>query len=393
MESYPFGPPVALEVHPRYGELRRTAPVTRVRLPYRGEAWLITGHHELKQMMADPRFGTEALTREDIPRITPEPQPAGMILFKDAPEHTRLRRLVASAFTAHRVEGARAKITQLVESLLDGMAAAGPPVDFVEHFAWPLPVMAICDVVGIPYEERARFRHYADVVLSTTAYTTEEIVHARVQLREFLAELFAKRRNRPEDDLLTVLVKACYEDRLLSEQEMILLGVVLLVGGHEKAASQLGNFTYLLLRQPERYAALVADPSRIPRAVEELLRFVPLEANGVLTRVAKDDVRIGDVMIRRGEVAVGVGMSSNRDERVFTNPDHIDFDRDPIPHVAFGHGAHHCLGAQLARLEMQVAVTGLVRRFPTLRQAEPGSGVRWKTGLLGRGPTELLVTW
>ncbi|MBF6328845.1 cytochrome P450 [Nocardia transvalensis] len=394
VRQYPFGEPVRLDIHPLYAKLRRDEPISRIRLPYGGEGWLVTRYEDVKLVLADPRF-SRAVTveREDMPRTTPAPPRANSLLSMDPPEHSRLRKLVAKAFTSRRIEQLRSHVQQIVDALLDEIERSGAPADLVPRLALPLPVTVICEMLGVPTQDQHRFREFSDAVLSTTAYTREQIDAARAALEEYLAELVAQRRARPTDDLLGALVAARDDEDRLSEPELVNLGVGLLIAGHETTANQIANFTYILLTHPEHWDRLRAEPALVPGAVEELLRYVQLGSGGSSPRVATEDVELAGVIVRAGE-AVFVNMqSANRDEAIFDHPEDLDFARRHNPHVAFGYGAHHCLGAQLARLELQVALGSLLRRFPTLHLAIPAEDVPWKTGLLVRGPKELPVSW
>ncbi|MGV9674318.1 cytochrome P450 [Nocardia sp. NPDC003482] len=391
---YPFGEPVRLDIDPNYAILRRKEPVTRVRLPYGGEGWLVTRYDDVKQVLADPRFSrAKTVGREDIPRMSPAPSRPDSLLSMDPPQHTRLRKLVAKAFTGRRVAALRPHVREIVDGLLDAMERDGAPADLVARFALPLPVTVICEMLGVPTEDQHRFRDFSDTVLSTTAYTREQIDAGRAELERYLGELVSERRERPTDDLLGALVAARDDEDRLSESELVNLGIGLLVAGHETTANQLANFTYLLLTQPDRWELLRAHPDLVPGAVEELLRYVQLGSGGGFARVATEDVELHGVTVRAGESVFTNLQAANRDETVFADPETLDLTRNHNPHIAFGYGAHHCLGAQLARVELQIALGALLRRLPTLRLAVPVENVPWKTGLLVRGPRELLVAW
>ena len=391
--EYPFTDVSGLDLDPRYAELRSDAPVVRVNMPYSGDAWLVTGYAESRQVLSDPRFSRAAATGPATARFTPRPLPKSMLQSMDPPEHTRLRRLVAKAFTAHRVERLRPGTQRLVDELLDQLAEHGPPADFVKLFALPLPLMVICDLLGVPYSDRERFRQFSNAILSTTAFSAEQVAAATAELERYLAEQIAYRQQQPQDDLLSALVQARDEGNRLSMQEMIMMGIVILVGGYETTANQIANFAYTLLARPQRLAALRPDPELIAVTVEELLRFTPLGSAGSFPRVAMEDVCVGGVVIRAGETVVTHAAAANRDVRIFREPDRLDLGRKDNPHLGFGYGAHHCLGSRLARMELQVALQSLASRFPTLQLAVPQEHVSWKTGLVLRGPLTLPVGW
>ncbi|MGW3280776.1 cytochrome P450 [Nocardia rhamnosiphila] len=394
VRRYPFGEPVRLDMDPLFTKLRREEPVCRVELPYGGEGWLVTRYEDVKLVLADPRFSRAATVgREDLPRATPAPVRPDSLLSMDPPEHSRLRKLVAKAFTGRRVAELRPRTRAIVDEKLTALEQAGAPADLVEGFALPLPVTVICEMLGVPPRDQHRFRDFSDAILSTTAYTREQIESARDSLETYLAEVVAERRQRPTDDLLGALVAARDEEDRLSERELVNLGVGLLIAGHETTANQIANFTYVLLTQREYWELLRAEPELIPGAVEELLRYVQLGAGAGQPRVATEDVVLSGVTVRAGDSAFVNTQAANRDENVFDDPESLDLTRQRNPHVAFGYGAHHCLGAQLARVELQVALEALLERFPSLRLSRPLDEIPWKSGLLVRGPKQLLVEW
>lgn len=392
--AYPFGDGMSLEMEPEYARLRAEAPVSRVRLPYGGEAWLVTRYDDVRQVLTDQRFSARAMTSEpDPPRFTPMPLfPAG-VMSMDPPEHTRIRSLVSKAFTARRVEALRPRIRAIAADLADRMTAAGPPADLVAGFALPLPVTVICELLGVPYADQNRFRVLSDALLSTTALPMEEVGAAVMELNGYLAGLIAQRRAEPSDDLLTALVQARDDEDRLSEQELVEFSVGLLVTGHETAATQIANFTYVLSRNPDQLAALRADLSLVPRAVEELLRHTPLGAVSGIPRMAVEDVPMGGVVIRKGEAVIPSINSANHDEALFETPECLQVRRPDNPHIAFGHGVHFCLGSQLARAELQIALETLLTRLPGLRVEGADEDLAWKHGLLIRGFRELRVSW
>lgn len=392
VRPYPFNEAVALRPDPTSQRLQREEPVSRVRLPFGGDAWLVTKYDDVKTVLADPRFSRAAVTdlSRDLPRTVPHRQVETSILNMDPPDHTRLRKLVAKGFTARRTELLRERAQGIVDGLLDDLEAQGPPADLVEALALPLPITIICEMLGVPVEDRDQFRTWSDKALAITAFSSEEIVEAGTALRDYIAGLVADKRAHPTDDVLTDLVAARDEGDRLTEDELVGFGVALLVAGHETTANQIGNFTYTLLTHPDRLAELRQDPSLVPAAVEELLRITPLAASAGFPRITTEPVELGGVTIPAGEAVFLDGGVANRDPEVFEHPDEIDFHRPANPHVAFGHGAHHCVGASLARMELQVAIGTLLRRFPGLDLA---GEARFKQGRLIRGLQVLPVRW
>jgi cytochrome P450 len=390
--AYPFSRQQRLDPEPLFATLRAEQPLIRVRLPYGEPGWLATRYEDVKTVLADPRFSRAASVGRDEPRMRLHSGQPGSILSLDPPDHSRLRRLVTKAFTVRRIEELRPRAQQIADGFVDAMLAAGPPADLVEGFALPLPVTVICELLGVPYEDRVDFRLWSDAFLSTTKFPPEQVREYVVRMREYMAGLIAQRRAAPTTDLIGALVEARDTGDRLSEDELVSLAEALLVAGHETTASQIPNFVYVLLTHPAQLAEVRADPSLVPRAVEELMRFVPLGNGAGIARYALEDVELSGVTVRAGEPVLPVMASANRDGSVYTDPDLLDLHRQETSHVGFGHGAHHCLGAPLARMELQVALDTLLRRLPGLRLSEDDA-IAWKDGLATRGPASMPVTW
>ena len=391
--TYPFNVVEALDLDPIYARLRAQEPLSRVKLPYGEEAWLATRYEDVKVVLGDPRFSRAETLQRDEPRLRPRQQTGG-ILSMDPPDHTRLRRLVAKAFTQRRVEKLRPRTQEIADGLVDGMIERGGPADLVEEFALPLPIAVICELLGVPFEDRERFRVWSDAFLSTNKLSPEQVTDYMDRMMDYIAGLIAQRRAQPADDLITGLIAARDEQDKLSEDEMVRLAAGILVAGHEPTASQLPNFLHVLLTHPQQLERLRADLDLVPHAVEELLRFVPLGVGAGFARYATEDVELGGVLVRAGEPVLSSVGSANRDDAIFANPDELDLARAEASHVGFGHGPHHCLGAQLARLELQVALRTLLTRLPGLDfPNSPEADVAWKTGLLVRGPRRMVVSW
>jgi cytochrome P450 len=392
-KAFPFSRPDRLDLDPLYARLRREEPLTRVQLPYGEPTWLATRYEDVKVVLGDPRFSRAASVGRDEPRTRVHRGRPGNILSFDPPEHSRLRRLCSKAFTVRRVEQVRTRAQEIADGLVDAMRAKGAPADLVEEFALPLPITVICELLGVPVEDRADFRIWSDAFLSTTKFSPAEVGEHVGRLRDYMAGLIAQRREAAQDDLLSAFVVARDEEDRLSEEEMLGLAEALLVAGHETTASQIPNFVYALLTNPEQLAMLRADLDLVPRAVEELMRYVPLGSGGGNARYALEDVELGGVTVRAGEPVIVNLASANRDESVYTHPDELDLLRREASHVGFGHGAHHCLGAPLARMELQVALRTLLERLPGLRFAGPEQDITWKTGVATRGPEYMPIAW
>ncbi|MFY1631854.1 cytochrome P450 [Solwaraspora sp. WMMB335] len=393
VRAYPFAAPDRLHLDPTYRRLQAEEPLVRVSLPYGEPAWLATRHADVRFVLGDPRFSRAAGVGRDEPRITPR-QIEGGILSMDPPDHTRLRRLVAKAFTARRVEHLRPRTRQFADELLTDMIDKGPPADLVSQFATPLPVRVICELLGVPFVDRDRFHVWSEAIVSTTSLPPDQIQNYLDNLRGYIAGLVAQRRARPTDDLLGAMVRARDEDQdRLSETELVQLAAGLLAAGHETTVTQLPNLVYVLLTHPEQLAILRARPQLVPTAVEELMRFIPLGVGSSFARYATEDTHVGEVLVRAGEPVIGSLSAANRDPDVFANPDDLDLTRQDNPHLGFGHGVHHCLGAQLARMELQVALDAILHHLPRLQFAVPESQLRWKSGMIVRGLREMPVVW
>jgi cytochrome P450 len=361
---------------------------------YGGDAWLATRFEDVKAVLADSRLSRAAAAGRDVPRARPPVDSPAMLISMDPPGHTRLRGLVSKAFTARGVARMRSGVEEVVTELVDDMVAAGSPADLASALAWPLPVRVMCDLLGVPETDQDSFRHWTEMTLALGADSRpEEIAEARDQLNSYLASLVERRRAHQTDDLLSALVLARDGGDRLSEEELVRLAVTLLISGHETTANEIGNAVFVLLSE-ERWEQLVrGGPDLVPGAVEELLRYIPLGASVDFARVATEDVEVGGQHIKAGEAVLVDFYVANRDERVFADPDRLDLTRDVASHLTFGHGVHHCLGAQLARLEIQVALATLVARFPTLRLAVAPDEVRWRADRLVRGVQALPVAW
>ncbi|MCB5906522.1 cytochrome P450 [Streptomyces pinistramenti] len=387
--TYPFNTADNLALSDAYERARDTPGLVRVRMTYGEPAWLVTRYAEARLVLGDLRFSRAEAAEHDEPRQSEGQRNSG-ILSMDPPEHTRLRSLVAKAFTVRNVEKLRPQVRELTHGLLDELEAAGPPADLVDRFALPIPVAVICRMLGVPVEDRPKFRIWSDAALSTSSLTAEEFDRNRDELRAYMAKLIEAHRRAPQDDLMTALIDARDADDRLSELELVDLCVGILVAGHETTATQIPNFVHTLLDHPGELARLRAEPELITTAVEELLRFVPLGSGAGQPRYATEDIEVGGTLVRAGSpVLVAVG-AANRDALRFSSPGTLDLSRAQNQHLGFGHGVHHCLGAPLARLELQEALGALISRFPHLHLA---GDITWKTEMLVRGPRIMPVGW
>lgn len=387
---YPFGPVDGLEIDPTYGHLRDTEPLARVKLPHGEEGWLLTRYDDVRLALGDPRFSLAQAAVRDTPRMGP--LRIGAILTDlDPPDHTRLRRLLAHAFTVRRVEQLRANAERLAGELLDDVEKAGPPVDLVTAYAVPLPGLMVCDLLGVPYDDRDHFQDLVSAFMSMTALTQDEKMARLGELAVYLAGLADQRRAHQEDDLISALVVAQEEGDRLTAEELVQLTVLLLGAGYDSTAAHIANSVYTLLRFPDQADLLRSRPELMPNAVEELLRWIPAqEISDILPRYAVEDVELSGGTVLAGEPVLLAKHAANRDPRQYPDPDRFDVTRNAKGHLTFGHGPHHCIGAQLARMDLQVALTAILERFPGLRLAEE---VRWRKGMSMRGPLALQVAW
>ncbi|MFF5212808.1 cytochrome P450 [Streptosporangium sp. NPDC000396] len=348
-------------------------------------------HADVKEVLSDLRFSRE-LCFEGAPRLVDGVDLAGMdpdlLLNMDPPRHTRIRRIVSGAFTPRRIESWRPRVCEIADQLIDRFPEG--PVDLASRYSFPLPIQIICELLGVPGADRERFRVWSSIALSDSALNEEERLTMGAEFYSYIADFLAERRREPGDDLVDVLIGARDEDDSLSESELARLTLLLIVAGHETTATVLNKGVFMLLTEPDAYAALVADPSLVPVAVEEILRYCQ-PSDSALLRLATEDVSLPSGQVRKGEVVLPSVAAANLDPELFSDPGRFDILRQPNPHIGFGHGHHYCLGAGLARLELQAAIGTLVRRLPTLRLAGAPEDVPWRTAAIVRGPAELMV--
>ncbi|WP_432118169.1 cytochrome P450 [Streptomyces sp. bgisy032] len=382
----PYHPPAA------YEPLRAERPLTRITLFDGREAWLVSGHATARALLADPRLSSDR-DRPGFP--TPTARFAGIrnrrtaLLGVDDPEHRAQRRMVVGDFTLKRAAALRPRIQRIVDDRLDAMIAQGPPADLVSAFALPVPSMVICALLGVPYADHDFFEAQSRRLLRGPG--TADVQDARSRLEEYFGELIDRKREDPGTGLLDDLVQRRPGDGGPDREGLIAMALILLVAGHETTANMISLGTFTLLQHPERLAELRADPEAMPAAVEELMRLLSI-ADGLL-RIAVEDVEVAGTTIRAGEGVVFATSVINRDETVFAEPDTLDWSRPARHHVAFGFGIHQCLGQNLARAELEIALGTLFGRLPTLRLAAPPDEIPFKPGDTIQGMLELPVTW
>ncbi|MEU9036081.1 cytochrome P450 [Streptomyces sp. NPDC048352] len=382
----PYHPPAA------YQPLREGRPLSRVTLFDGRSVWVVTGHAEARALLSDGRLSTDR-TKEAFP--SPSPRFKGLqnrrtaLLGVDDPEHNTQRRMLIPSFSVKRTAALRPRIQETVDRLIDAMVDRGPGAELVGAFALPVPSMVICALLGVPYEDHEFFEEQSRRLLRGPA--TADVEEARERLDAYLEALIRRKRSDPGDGLLDELVATRLETGETDVEELVSLAAILLIAGHETTANMISLGTFTLLRHPEQLAELRADPALMPEAVEELMRYLSI-ADGML-RVATEDIEIGGVTIRPDDGVVFSTSVINRDEAVFADPDALDWHRPTRHHLAFGFGIHQCLGQNLARAEMEIALGTLFERLPGLRLAADPDRIPFKPGDTIQGMIELPVTW
>ncbi|WP_242884195.1 cytochrome P450 [Actinomadura litoris] len=393
--AFPFLADHALRPAAELAEARLNQGPIRIQPRYGAPCWLVTRYEDARFVMSSPAFSRDrervGISPEDVARVTPMEVTSGTFAAQDPPDHTRLRRFIYRTFTPNRVEALRPGTQEIADRLVGEMAEKGPPLDLYKRFGLILPVEVICNLLGVPSSDRERFTHWTEGVLLSEG-TPERAAESVEQMNAYLAGQAALRRRQPTDDLIGALVRARVEGDRLSDDEITNLLRILLGAGHETTASQIPNFVYLLLTG-EGYTALVDRPELVRTAVDELLRFTPLLTQGSLARFVLTDVEVGGTVLRAGDQVLIELAAANRDPDAFADPETLDLGRRDNPHIAFGHGLHRCVGASLARMELQVALATLTRRLPDLRLARPAGEVDWLVERFVRRPKELEVTW
>ncbi|PRY41249.1 cytochrome P450 [Umezawaea tangerina] len=379
----PFDPPAELS------DLSGRAPLTPLHFPDGHEGWLATGYTAVRRVLADPRFSNRGeLQHSPFPEhagMTAPPAQPGDFLKMDPPEHTRYRKLLAGKFTTRRMAQLTEQVDLIAAEHLDAMQRHGGPVDLVAAYALPIPAMVICELLGVPYADRERFQADAAQLLGPNT-TPAGKYKAFEALSAYVRGLITAKRADPTDDVLSELTAGD-----LTVDELAAMGGLLLAAGLDTTANMIALGTFALLRHPDQWAALRTDPHLVGPAVEELMRYLTIVPT--LARVALEDVELDGHLVKAGSTVVLAMAAANRDATKFPDPHTLDLRRDPAGHVGFGHGPHLCLGQQLARVEMRVALPALAARFPGLRLAVPADDVVLREGADIHGVTTLPVTW
>ncbi|MFE4689509.1 cytochrome P450 [Streptomyces sp. NPDC056749] len=392
----------ATDPYPAYAWLREHSPVHRTTLPSGVEAWLVTRYADARQALADTRLSknpahhagsANAKGKTGIPGER-KAELMTHLLNIDPPDHTRLRRLVSKAFTPRRVAEFAPRVQELTDSLIDGFAEKGE-ADLIHDFAFPLPIYAICDLLGVPREDQDDFRDWAGMMIRHGGGPRGGVARSVKKMRGYLAELIHRKRENPGDDLISGLIRASDHGEHLSENEAAAMAFILLFAGFETTVNLIGNGTYALLRNPSQRERLerslaAGESELLATGIEELLRYDgPVEL--ATWRYATEPVTLGGQDIAAGDPVLVVLAAADRDPDRFQNADTLDLARSDNQHLGYGHGIHYCLGAPLARLEGQVALATLLRRLPDLRLAAEPADLRWRGGLIMRGLRTLPV--
>ena len=398
-----YSPEFRATTHATYARMREESPV-HLQPGLDGETliWFVTRYEDVVAVLTDKRFVLDpklALSQEELDALEADSQIPNdervntNLLAMDGDDHRRLRQLVTKAFTPRMVEQLRPRIQEIADELIDRVQAQGA-MELVDDFAFPLPITVIAELLGIPVEDRGRFRTWSNsfVLPPVTDELREQFMRHTDEFVAYLDDLFATRRAEPTDDLLSALVQAEEHGDRLSQNELRSMAVLLIVAGHETTVSLITNAVRALLSNPDQLASFRGDPSLVRPAVEEVLRYdSPVERS--LSRWAAADVEVGGQLVRRGEHVIAVLGSANRDPAQFAEPETLDLRREECKHVGFGRGAHYCLGAPLARLEAEIALGTLFERLPNLRLTIAEDDLYWRPIPFFRSLASLPVAW
>ncbi|MCE7010704.1 cytochrome P450 [Kibdelosporangium philippinense] len=384
----PFEPPA------EFSELRDNDAITQASCPAGIDAWVVSRYEDVRNVLSTPSVSSR---KAPSAHVTPgadleRPITPGNILQLDGKEHARLRRLLTPEFTVRRMEALRPYIQQLVEEHIDAMLAGPQPADLYQAFALPIPSLVICEMLGVPYEDREVIHEHSATLMAVDRDPAIGFA-AYGQVQAYMTTLFETKLANPGDDLIGRMITRGRESGdQITAAEMVELAITLLIAGHETTANMIALSTAALLQQPEKLAELRDNPELAPTAVEEMLRYLSVVQFGLL-RYATEDVQIGEQTVKAGEWLVAAIGSGNRDEQVYAEADSIDLARKAKTHLAFGFGIHQCLGQQLARIELQEVYARLFRRIPTMRLAIDADEISFKDNALVYGVHELPVTW
>ncbi|WP_432188631.1 cytochrome P450 [Streptomyces sp. Tue6028] len=383
----------ATDFDPVLAELMREGPLTRIRLPHGEEdwAWLATRYDDVKMITNDARFSRAEASVRQFTRLAPHfaPRP-GALAWADQPDHNRLRRAASTAYTVSAVRRLRPRAQEMLDELVDAMVQDGPPADLVERVLEPFPISVVCEVMGVPADERRKVHDWTREIIST-AGGAEASERAKKGLFGWIAQAVRDRGDSDGQDVLSLLGAAVKSGELRHEEAVSVAGP-LQIGG-EALTNNSGQMFFLLLTRPELLERVREDPASRPAVVEELLRYIPHRTAVGLPRIALEDVEIGGVRVSKGDPVYVSYLAANRDPSVFPDPDLIDVDRDAGAHMAFGNGPHYCTGAVFSRMQIELLLDTLLERLPGLRLAVPPDEVPFRRRTMIRGPEALPIAW
>ncbi|MCO1574513.1 MULTISPECIES: cytochrome P450 [unclassified Crossiella] len=391
MPALPFDRPTILDIPPMLRQLQAERPITKVRTMMGDEAWLVTRYEEAKSLFTDHRLIRSHPDPENAAKVSESAMmggPVGTYETEDY-DHTLMRSLLGGSFSAKRMRMLRPRIGGLVDDLLDEMAKKTPPADLHQELAFPLPVLVICELLGVPYEDRDQFRIWSEG--AADMFNGEHSLEQLTELRAYTGSLIEARRTNPGEDVISDIARA-YNEGKLNMDYAVGLATGLLFAGHMTTVVLVEFGTLHMLTYPEQRKRLVEDPSLVESAVEEMLRFTDA-GGGNFVRYARDEIKMGDVTINFGDAVLISGIAANRDPRFFTDPDTFDVTREPNSHLSFGSGRHLCIGATLARVELEAVFSRLFQRFPNLELAVPVEELELLDNLLPGGLVSLPVKW
>jgi cytochrome P450 len=392
--TYPMARTCPMDLPPEYHRIRAERPVSKVRIDFDGqEVWIVTKHELACAVLADPRFSSEFTSPGFPRRLTPQPPIPGTFIRIDPPDHTRIRAALVAEFKPKRVEALRPAIQQIADQLFDTLLAGPRPADFIEAMALPYPSMVICELLGVPYADR-EFFHARIRVIGVQRKSLERHAEVRADLERYIESLVARREQEGvlSQDIIGRLIARQRQVGDLSRAEVVGIATLLLIAGYETIANMIALGTLSLLQHRKQFELLLADPSKLEGAIEEMLRYQTVIAFG-LRRAATADVEVGGAHIRKGDGVIVLLDAANRDHEAFPNPDSFDIERKVEHHLAFGFGIHACVGQLLARLELSILWRTLLKRAPTMRLALPLDQISFRREAFVYGVHELPVTW
>ncbi|MEY9876215.1 cytochrome P450 [Streptacidiphilus sp. MAP12-33] len=392
---FPYKRACPFSMPSEYGPMMQQGSITKVTLITGLQVWAVTGYENIKQLLTDPRISSSR-KHDNFPfyfQAPPEFRTETSFIGYDAPEHTTTRRKAAVTFTNRRVQQLREKIAKNVDERLDVMEAAGSPADLHEIVSLPVPMTMICELLGVPYEDHDFFATHGTNLLGGHS-SQEQRQAAMVEVGRYLEKLVDLKEAEPGDDLLSRAIVAYRESgEEYTKRDLVNLCRLLMNGGHETTANMISLCTMALLRNPAQLAALREDPERlIGPAIEELVRYITI-GDLAVPRVALEDIEIDGVTIEKGDGLLCLLQTANHDGTVFEQPEELLLERGTRRHLGFGHGAHYCIGADLARVELEIAIVKIIERFPTLEMAVPFESIRTKEGSVVYGVWSLPVKW